>query len=608
MTAIDTSKNAVICDVECFQNYFLVTLYSPQKDKYAFVSMLNGEIIEGSIKGLMTVIRKHTVITFNGDFYDYLMISAFVNGFGNKMLKKLSDYIIQNRTPSWKVYREYGINNVFTDTIDIMPICPLEASLKIYAGRNETTLLKDLPMDPDSIITETDLHEIKFYCQNDVKMTYELYQFLQDEINLRIVLSNEYGIDLRSKADAQIAEAVIKAEMSKLGNIKPARARASYSYIMPANIKLTNPDCIELAGIYQQGEYRLNATGHVYFTFPDGKSEKTIKIGNTSYTCGIGGLHSNEKSTTFYSDDTSVVKDADVASYYPNTILRNRYAPEHLGEVFLRVYQGIVTRRLEAKAKGDKNVANSLKIVINSSFGKFGSKYSSLYAPNLVIQTTITGQLTLLMLIERLENAGISVISANTDGIVSHYLRNMEETYVNIIHQWEKETGYSMELTEYSVLASRDVNNYIAIKPSGAIKGKGKYADPSDHYNRLRKNPDAYICVDAVKKYMLSGTPIAETIRNHQRIEDFLTLRKVSGGAVFEGAEIGKAIRWYHSSESLECLFYSDKASKTVRGNKVGSSDDVIPLLQLPASFPSDIDYDWYIDRAEDILQEIGVK
>lgn len=606
MTTIP-NKNVVVCDVECFQNYFLVTLYSPQKDKYAFVSMLNGEIIEGSIKGLMTAIRKYTVITFNGDFYDYLMVSAFINGYGNKMLKKLSDYIIQNRTPSWKVYREHGINNVFKNTIDIMPVCPLEASLKIYAGRNETKLLKDLPMEPDSIITADDTAEIKFYCQNDVKMTYELYNFLQDEINLRIVLSNEYGIDLRSKSDAQIAEAVIKAELSKLGTIKPAKARSSYRYIKPDNIKLVNPGCRELADIYQHGEYCLNNAGHVCFTFPDGKSEHTITIGNTSYTCGIGGIHSNEKSVAVYSNDITVVKDADVTSYYPNTILNNRYAPEHLGELFLRVYQGIVTRRITAKAKGDKNVANSLKIVINASFGKFGSKYSALYAPNLVIQTTITGQLTLLMLIERLEKAGISVISANTDGIVSHYKRSMEAEYEAIVRQWEKDTGYTMELTEYSVLASRDVNNYIAIKPDGTVKGKGKYADPSDHYNRLRKNPDAYICVDAVKRYMLSGIPVADTIINSRRIEDFLTLRKVTGGAVYEGKEIGKAIRWYHSSESLECLFYSDKASKTVRGNKVGSSDDVVPLLKLPDTFPSDIDYQWYIRKAEEILDEIGV-
>lgn len=61
----------------------------------------------------------------------------------------------------------------------------------------------------------------------------------------------------------------------------------------------------------------------------------------------------------------------------------------------------------------------TFKIVLNGTFGKLGSKYSFLYSPNLMIQVTITGQLALLMLIEALEAAGISVVSANTDGIVS---------------------------------------------------------------------------------------------------------------------------------------------------------------------------------------------
>src|SRR3546814_14028970 len=59
---------------------------------------------------------------------------------------------------------------------------------------------------------------------------------------------------------------------------------------------------------------------------------------------------------------------------------------------------------------GNKPVADSLKIVINGSFGKFGSKYSILYAPNFLTQTTLTGQLSILLLIEMLEMAGIHEI------------------------------------------------------------------------------------------------------------------------------------------------------------------------------------------------------
>src|SRR5690606_23235893 len=99
------------------------------------------------------------------------------------------------------------------------------------------------------------------------------------------------------------------------------------------------------------------------------------------------------------------------------------------------VYKNIVMRRLKEKAlakdakkfrdtltKGSpeweaanetymihQTNADSLKITINGSFGKLGSMWSILFSPNLLIQTTVTGQLALLLLIEWLEAEGIQV-------------------------------------------------------------------------------------------------------------------------------------------------------------------------------------------------------
>ena len=117
---------------------------------------------------------------------------------------------------------------------------------------------------------------------------------------------------------------------------------------------------------------------------------------------GIGGLHSQEKSISVVSNETHVMRNADFASYYPFIILNQGLYPKHLGTKFLSVYRSIVETRLRAKADGNKLIAESLKITINGSFGKLGSKYSKLYSPNLMLATTITGQLTLLMLIEQL--------------------------------------------------------------------------------------------------------------------------------------------------------------------------------------------------------------
>ena len=99
---------------------------------------------------------------------------------------------------------------------------------------------------------------------------------------------------------------------------------------------------------------------------------------------------------------------------------------------------------------------SSKKIQINGSFGKLGSKYSLLYAPDLLLQTTITGQLALLMLIERMEDAGIEIVSANTDGVVCYAPNSLLQECDRIAFDWELDTSYLLEETNYSKLASRD--------------------------------------------------------------------------------------------------------------------------------------------------------
>ena len=53
---------------------------------------------------------------------------------------------------------------------------------------------------------------------------------------------------------------------------------------------------------------------------------------------GIGGLHSNEKSTCHVADDNYFIADTDVTSYYPTLILNAGIAPTNLGQDFLKVY------------------------------------------------------------------------------------------------------------------------------------------------------------------------------------------------------------------------------------------------------------------------------
>lgn len=247
---------------------------------------------------------------------------------------------------------------------------------------------------------------------------------------------------------------------------------------------------------------------------------------------------------------------------------------------------------------------DSLKLVINGSFGKFGSAYSILYSPDLLMQVTVTGQLSLLMLIESLELSGISVISANTDGIVIRCLKAREARLSEIIKDWEIATNFETEETRYWAVYSRDVNNYIAVKEKGGCKSKGAYsnpwADPKMAIFRFHKNPTNTICIEAAIGLIDKNIPIEKTIIECRDIRKFVSVRSVKGGAEKDGVNIGKVVRWYYAKNTSGTINY------ILSGNKVPRSEEAKPLMDLPETFPDDVNFDWYIKETVSILQDIG--
>jgi hypothetical protein len=292
-------------------------------------------------------------------------------------------------------------------------------------------------------------------------------------------------------------------------------------------------------------------------------------------------------------------------------ILNNGYFPEHLGPVFLEIFGSITRRRLAAKAAGNKGTADSLKIVINGTYGKLGSIWSIMYAPKLLFHTTIGGQLYLLMLTEALELSGISVVSGNTDGIMIKCPRDKLELMEQIVKWWEDTTGFTTEGKNYNGIYSRDINNYVAVSEADkkgeiTIKHKGAYYNPWDDPKenpefRLKKNPSTTVCITAVDQYLINGTPVEETIRGCKEMRKFIKIQGVKGGAVKDGEYLGSQIRWYYSTEERE-----KEIIRASNGHIVGTTRGAKPAMELPEIIPDDIDYDWYIAKSQKILKEIG--
>ncbi len=641
-TYVKSDKPLAVLDVECYRNYFLLKVRRLSDGKTVNLEQYEG--VSFDIARARQILNFHETVSFNGRNYDLCMAFLAMKGLSCAALKDWSDRIILGNMRPWEVEREANFRIPYSlRHIDLIEVAPGQASLKIYGGRLHSRKMQDLPIEPDATIQPHERPLLSNYCGNDLDTTEDLLAKLTEQLELRRMLGKRYNLDLMSKSDAQIAEAVIKSRLTELtGNVpeKPAfRPGSTFRYIPPKSLKFTTKPLQDLLAMIAATEFRVGKSGSV--EMPASLEDFAVEIGKGIYRMGIGGLHSSEESTTHHADDDTLIIDRDVASYYPRIILNNGYFPEHLGRDFLTVFNTIVEERLAAKANGDKVTAESLKITINGTFGKLGSRWSIFYSPNLLIHVTISGQLFLLMLIAAIEAAGIRVVSANTDGIVIKCPKSRYDELNAIVAQWEKVTGFETEETRYKMLASRDVNNYIAVyatpvkNKDGSLtyfKGKGAFANPG-----LQKNPTTTVCVDAVANYLVHKTPIEATVRTCKDVRKFVAIRQVRGGGVYAGTVVkkeapngdgqyrgrgplnmwwepkmvferidggeylGKAVRFYYSTESEGPIRYKSD------GNTVPKSEGCMPMMELTERIPADLDYGWYIRESSDILQDLGL-
>ncbi len=607
------TEDRFLYDTECYHNYWCGVFRSVATGKALICEKTEANIGLSNEDMMRWIFANIVVVTFNGIHYDMPMTALSLDGVECDQLKKASDDLIVkdmfgNTLQGKDILRRHKVRKLKVDHIDLIEVAPLTGSLKAYGGRLHVPRMQDLPFHPSTILTPDQIAITRWYCVNDTTSTGFLHECLRQAIDLRTNLSNENGIDVRSKSDAQIAEAIIASEYQRLTGQRAQRPvipkGTVYYYEKPHNLYFQSALMQSVLKVVQETPFIVGEDGSI--ELPAAIAALEFKIGNSTYQMGIGGLHSKEKSLAHVTDDFYQMKDLDVESYYPRLILNNGYFPEHLGPIFLQIFGAIVTRRLGAKHRGDKPTADSLKIVINGTYGKLGSVWSIVYGPKLLFHTTIGGQLYLLMLTEALEMNGIHVVSGNTDGIMVKCPRHLLERMGEIVAWWEGITNFKMDGKNYKGLYSRDINNYIAIDENLNVKHKGAYYNPWDDPKenpefKLKKNPVTTISIVAVDEFLTKGIPVEQTIYGCKDIRKFIRTQGIKGGAVKDGDYLGGQVRWYYSTE--------ERGKEIVRANNghlVNSSRGGKPAMQLPLTLPDDIDHEWYIARSLKILKEIG--
>lgn len=680
------TKPIALFDTECYPNYWMFGAKDKQTGRYKHIIIEDGESLSDAQANLMMrIFVYYTMISFNGRGYDVAMIiGAMLHRMNTYKLKALNDAIIVDQMKPWQL----GLERWYPpDHIDIMEVLPGAGGLKKYAGMMHCQKMQDLPYDPGKELDALEKLEVGAYNINDLDVLDEGHSEVIEAIELREHLNEKYSMsqnsmdDLRSKSDAQVAETVLWRQCERALGRKIERREPDFgmvfNYDPPAFLNYQTPQLQELLAAIRSAVFGLNFTGSI--KIPEVLENRLLPIGAGVYRMGVGGLHSSEANISHYSDDVYQLRDIDVRSYYPNLMINSGAFPDALGAQFIREFVALVDMRVSAKAR--KQVLEKLgedhgheykivsitesggKIMINGTFGKTKSAFSILFAPKMFIQTTLTGQLSILMLIEAFERAGIRAVSANTDGVVIKFARMQEPLVNDIIKWWENATNLELEGNDYRALHSVAVNDYVAIKPDGHVKRKGMFATASVS---AKKQPDCEICADAVCNFLADGVDIEHTIRTCTDIRKFVAVQAVNDkrggvkqwgevpkktarvsemearlqatGAIKVGRgywkvsqatrdnaytdeqvaelrtqeaylqtfapprleNVGKVVRWYYSTQAPGTIIYA------TTGKTVSNSEGAKPCMILPDSIPSDIDYAYYINKAKEMLDATG--
>lgn len=648
-----------IYDIEVYPNLFLLCCRNANKNQLLSFEVSKYRDDRELLKNWINE-EVSEMVGFNCLYYDYPVLHcAFTTAWSYKgrrfcdTLYRLSKTIIGGK----KIYNRRYIKK----QIDLFKINHYDnkakiTSLKMLQFNMQMTNIQELPYDPHKELTEKEIKNVRSYCFNDVYCTYLCYLDSLGEIELREKLSKKYKIDFTNYNTPKIGEWILLSEiMDKLGR--------DVVYDQENRLRGTLRPCINLDEIilpivdFNSDEFsrlliwfknqKIEGTNSVFTKIPFENLEILEGLYNYNKTCGtqrnlnivykdfefvfgVGGIHGSIESGIYESCDKYQIWDVDVASYYPNLAIKNRFYPGHLGPEFCDVYEDIYNQRKQYK-KSEYPLENlALKLALNGAYGKSNSRYSALYDPQYTMKTTINGQLLLCMLAESLLDINDStLLQINTDGLTIKL--PIGYNILAYTSYWEELTGLTLEYNKYSKLIIKDVNNYIAFKDS-SVKRKGSAFIYSKGIGELEHhmNHSALVIPKIVSKYYeigidnISEDYVLSLVKSHDDVYDFFkrtNLRK--GSTLFKRylngneEQVNKVTRYYITGtiemENGELLIkkmvYQDKKTQEKKSKEIqvefGYLCKECNLMNSKEEIRSNIYYKYYVDKIIDILTVI---
>lgn len=585
----------VTYDCEVFRFDWLVTF--KDKESGQFTCIWNDN------EALKACLDDDTIyIGFNSKHYDTYIIKAIAGGLSNAEIKQVNDFIIGGgqgwQCPLLDFY--FKFNNV-----DIRDDTQMGLSLKAIEGHLGISVKESsVPFDIDRPLTPEEKAETEFYCKHDVDTAERLVDIRKDYLKNKINLGRLAGLDevkAMGMTNAKLTAAMLKAQKQPHDDER--------KYVYPDNLRkeFIPPEVFE----FFDKMYDPSIPDKELFS-----GKLNLMIGECPVTLGYGGIHGAIPNFFWEETEDRGIKNEDVGSYYPHLCTINGYTSRNIPSP--QIYEDILDRRMKAKAAGDKTTANALKLVCNTTYGCLLNQYNDLFDPLMGRSVCISGQLYLLELAEHCyqDIESLRIVQLNTDGIMVECDKKDYDKLTEICAEWQSRTGFDLEEDTVVKIAQKDVNNYIEVQPDGKSKAKGGYLvkgiAPAGAFNI---NNSCVIVATALKEFLISGTPVEDTINACDDICQFQIIAKA--GAKYKEAyhlvdgeqiPVQKVNRVYATSDERYGKLFKVKA-ETDATAKIEMLPDHCIIDNDNHLTIDDVDRTFYIEMAKKRINDfMGIK
>lgn len=623
----DIPAKDYVYDIESYPNVWTCTILHPVTGTVWQFEVSDRRNDSGAFMTFLFDLARHgcRLVGFNNYFYDYPVVHHLVEVwrqcgyFTAHNAYEKTDQII-NKTHFNDKYRHVVWDDqTIVPQVDLLLIHHFDnkakmTGLKALEFNMRADNIGDLPFQPGTNLSPDQIDTLLRYNIHDVKETARFYIHSLEAITFRDELARTTGMHCINYNDTKIGKEYFRQELERGLCVTLTKANR------------TNRDQIALADVilpsvrYESDEFNgaLNYLRRTVITNtnkPPELESLSVTFGGFQFDFGAGGIHGSLKRQRVAPGPGEKLIDIDVKSFYPNLSIANGIYPQHLSELFCRIYLDLYERR-QNTPKSDP-VNGMLKLALNGVYGDSNNEHSKgFFDPQYTMAITVNGQLLLCMLAERLiSHASCRLVQINTDGMTLIVPDSHRAAFVDICAAWEHETRLELEDVEYSSMLIRDVNNYIAVDAAGKVKKrKGAYQWKTDKPTNLSESLvwhqdwSALVVPMAAEMQMVHGRNIREFIHDHDDAFDFMLKAKAPGKGHLElddGRRLQKVTRYHiarHGPGMRAVHPPLAKAPDKVRLISVQAGYSVQICDDVRDFDPRTLNHDWYIKEAEKLV------